>query len=97
MTSYTESFGLVLIEAMSYGIPCIAFDSAEGAREIIVNDKNGFLISNRNIKEYVDRLNLMAENKDLLKVFGKEAKKTSLKYQSASVKKMWDDVLTNKV
>ena len=28
MTSYTESFGLVLIEAMSYKIPCIAFDSS---------------------------------------------------------------------
>ena len=35
MTSYTESFGIVLIEAMSHGVPCVAFDSAEGAREII--------------------------------------------------------------
>ena len=29
MTSYTESFGLVLIEAMSYKVPCIAYDSAD--------------------------------------------------------------------
>ena len=28
MTSYTESFGIVLIEAMSHGLPCIAYDSA---------------------------------------------------------------------
>ena len=27
MSSYTESFGIVLIEAMSYGLPCIAFTS----------------------------------------------------------------------
>ena len=48
MTSYTESFGIVLIEAMSHGVPCIAFDSAEGAREIINSGDNGYLIKNRN-------------------------------------------------
>ena len=40
MTSYTESFGLVLIEAMSNGVVPIAFDSAEGAREIIKNGES---------------------------------------------------------
>lgn len=50
MTSWEESFGLVLLEAISYGIPCVAFDSALGAKEII--DKNsGILISNRNLDE----------------------------------------------
>ncbi len=50
MTSHEESFGLVLLEAMSYGIPCFAFDSALGACEII-NNKNGKLIKNRDIDE----------------------------------------------
>ena len=40
MTSYTESFGIVLIEAMSHGIPCLAFTSAEGANDLITNNEN---------------------------------------------------------
>lgn len=35
MTSFEESFGLVLVEASSFGLPLIAFDSAIGAKEII--------------------------------------------------------------
>jgi len=58
MTSYTESFGIVLIEAMSHGVPCIAYDSAEGAREIITSGENGFLIKNRNQEVMVQKIEI---------------------------------------
>ena len=54
MTSYTESFGIVLIEAMSHGLPCIAFSSAEGANDLINNNENGYLVENRNFEKMKD-------------------------------------------
>lgn len=62
MTSFTESFGIVLVEAMSYGIPCVAFSSAEGAEELIENGKNGYLIDDRNIDEYVKKVEFLMDN-----------------------------------
>lgn len=56
MSSHTESFGLVLIEALSSGVPCVAFDSAKGACEIIESGVNGFLISDRNIEEFAQKV-----------------------------------------
>src|SRR5690606_34771682 len=56
MTSYTESFGLVLIEAMSYGVPCISFDSARGPLEIIDNNVNGYIIKNRDKEEMTNKI-----------------------------------------
>lgn len=93
MTSYTESFGLVLIEAMSHGIPVIAFSCAEGAKELINNGVNGYLINNRNEHEMADRAVKLLNNHDKLKELGENARTTALKYSKDEVKKMWIKLL----
>ena len=89
MTSFEESFGLVIIEAMSYKVPCISFDSAKGAISVI-NKDNGFIVKNRNIDEYsatVDKyLNMSLKDKELL---GKNARITSSEYKFENIKKEW--------
>ena len=93
MTSKTESFGLVLIEAMSYGIPCIAFDSAEGANDIIQNNYNGYLIKNRNEHDMADKIISLLNNRKELKRLGENAKKTALKYSKKEVLEEWIKIL----
>lgn len=89
MCSHTESFGIVLIEAMSFGIPCIAFDSAEGACDIIENKVNGFLINDRNYVEMAKKINLLANNYNMRKEMGINARKTALKYTKDKISKQW--------
>lgn len=93
MTSYTESFGIVLIEAMNFGVPVIAFSDAEGAREIIRDNKNGYLINNRDKKEYVNKVNELIDNYELRIKLGKEGKIDSNKYDSNTVCKQWIEII----
>ena len=88
MTSYTESFGIVLIESMNFGVPVIAFDSAEGARDLI-DGKNGVLIKNRNFEEMADYIIKIMDDRDYRIKMGKYGKDFSLKYSPKNITEKW--------
>lgn len=44
LASLTESFGIVLVEALASGIPCIATDAPYGPREILADGQYGRLV-----------------------------------------------------
>ena len=89
MTSFTESFGIVLIEAMSHGVPCIAYDSAEGAREIINSGENGYLIKHRNLEAMVMKIEDLVKNKEERIKIGAQARESVKKYTSDVVGEEW--------
>lgn len=93
MCSFEESFGLVLIEAASFKVPSIAFDSAKGACEIIDNNKSGILISNRDKEKMANEVIKLIKDNDKLKLFGENARKISLNYSFDKVKKTWLDFM----
>ena len=93
MTSHTESFGLVLIEAQALGVPCVAYDSAQGAREIIRSDENGLLIPNRDRAEAVGRL---IEEEAYRRRLGQKGKESALEYSADRVRERWIEFI-NKI
>lgn len=50
MSSRFEGFGMVLLEAQSYGLPIVAFDCDTGPREL-VNSHNGWLVEPESIEK----------------------------------------------
>ena len=93
MTSFTESFGIVLLEAFSYGVPCVAFDSAEGANEIISNNWDGYLIKNRDIDEMAKRVSNLIGNYSRRFIMGQNAIKKANKYSLEEVREKWIKII----
>lgn len=89
MTSFEEAFGIVLIEAQSFGIPCVAFDSARGALEIIKDEENGFLVSDRDPEMMAEKIDLLIRNYEMRKQFGENARNNSLQYSVEEIKYKW--------
>ena len=84
MTSIEESFGLVLLEAASHGLPLIAYDSALGAKEIIQD--NGILIKNRNDTEMIKELKKLIDDEKLRKEYQQKSLSISKQYSYDLIK-----------
>ncbi|MFX0132891.1 MAG: glycosyltransferase family 4 protein [Candidatus Hodarchaeota archaeon] len=70
LASRWEGFGIVLIEAMSLGIPVVA-SSVEAIPEIVKDGKCGYLFQKDNFLELAEKLNLMIGNTDEISNLGK--------------------------
>ncbi len=88
-TSFTESFGLSILETFSYGIPCVAFSSAEGVKEIIDNNINGFIIQDRNKEKMAGKIINLLNDKERRIEFGTMAIEKSLKFKPENIKQYW--------
>ncbi len=88
-TSLFEPFGLVLPEAMSCGLPVIAFDCPYGPHDIIQEGVDGFVIENRNINQFVEKVCLLMDNHDLRVKMGEEGIKSSSRYIDNIIMPQW--------
>lgn len=93
MASVTEGLPMVLLEAMSYGIPCIAYETASGTSDIIKDNINGYIIKKRNEKEYVEKIEELINNENLRKILGNNAKKTAKDFSKEQILKIWYKIL----
>ena len=94
LTSYTEAFGLVLIESMSYKVPCIAFDSADGACELLKNNV-GILVKERNKDKMAKEIIRLLNHKKELMKYSDNGYKSCQKYLINNVKEEWLNILSN--
>lgn len=89
LTSRYEPFGLVLPEAMSFGLPVVAFDCPYGPSEIVTDGYDGFLVSGRNIVDFANRVCLLIENPELRQSLGKAGIQSSMRYSAEQVMPLW--------
>lgn len=89
MTSHYEGFGMVLVEAMAYGVPAIAFDCKCGPKDIIRQGENGLLVRDGDIEGLAQAMQRLMDDEPLRLRMGEEAKKVVDTYSEETVMKQW--------
>lgn len=95
MSSLYEPFGLVLAEAMSCGLPVVAFDCPYGPADIIHDGVDGYLVEDRNVEAFADRVCQLMENDDLRQLMSKSAILSAQRYKSEAIMPQWEHLFAN--
>jgi glycosyltransferase involved in cell wall biosynthesis len=89
-SSRFEGFGMVITEAMSCGLPAVAFACPCGPKDIITNDLDGILVKPQDIKALADKICYLIENEDIRKAMGERARERSKQFTIEILAKEWD-------
>ena len=90
MSSRFEGFGMVLIEAMACGLPCVSFDCPHGPADIITHGEDGILVSKGDLNELTKGLIDLIEKKALRQEMGAKAKENVKRYLPEHIMPIWD-------
>lgn len=92
LASRFEGFGMVIIEAMSCGIPSVSYDCPFGPSDIISDQEDGILIQNGNIESFAKALIDLIKNEKNRQDMGGIARERVKSYSAENIAQQWDNL-----
>lgn len=92
MTSHYEGFPMVMIEAMSAGLPVVTFDYKCGPRDIITHHTNGLIVPDGDVRAFAEALLRLMADDGLRRQMGRAATAVIDRYSEERVMRQWTDL-----
>ncbi len=93
MSSRSETFPMVLLEAMSHKLPIVSFDCPTGPANIVTSGKEGILVKANDTSELAKSLRKLIENPEMRAKMGNEGEMSVKRFTPEKVMKQWDDLI----
>ena len=95
MTSNHETFPMVLLEALSVGLPVVSYNCPTGPNRILTDNEDSFLIPYKNLDIFVEKLKELMQNENLRQTMGQKGLKNVQRFSIDKVMQQWKDLFTN--
>lgn len=89
LSSRFEGFGIVLIEALAMGLPCVAFTCPAGPRDIVSDHQDGILVEKNNVPQLAEAICYMIEHDKERQEYAAQAKINSERYRVENIMQKW--------
>ncbi|UJF28777.1 glycosyltransferase family 4 protein [Kaistella sp. 97-N-M2] len=95
VTSETECFPMVLLEALSVDIPIVTYDSPTGPQHIVRNGNDSFLVPYKNLDIFTAQLKMLMSDENLRRKMGRAARENVQRFSIDKVMQQWKDLFTH--
>jgi glycosyltransferase involved in cell wall biosynthesis len=92
LSSDFEGLPLVLVEAMTCGVPCVAFNCSPGIGEIITDGQDGLVVPNRSVTALAAGIRRLIEDTELRRSMGRAAVVGAQRFSEDHVLDLWEDL-----
>lgn len=93
LSSRYEGFGLVLLEAMAFGLPIVSTDCETGPRELLAAEQNAVVVPTDDAVALANGLLRLIQHPDLAESLGARGRIMAGGYQIAGIATQWEDLL----
>lgn len=93
-SSSSEGFPNVIGEALSYGLPVVAYDCVAGPADMIAHKENGFLVKTHDHEDFSQKLRLLMENSELRESFSQKATQKTTRFSKEEVAEQFYKFIT---
>jgi glycosyltransferase involved in cell wall biosynthesis len=93
LTSKTEAFPMVMLEALSYGVPVLSYDQLVGPKELIVTGVNGYLTPQNCPSSMAKQIINLYKNKSNLRKLSENCINSVALFHSNEIIKEWRKLL----
>ncbi len=93
LTSRSEGLPMCLLEAKSYGLPCVSFDIRTGPNEIIRDGVNGYLVPPYDCDKMADRIGRLMKDENLRRQMAGQTGMDMEKFELEAIVKSWNEVI----
>ncbi len=93
LSSRREGFPCCLLEAMSQGCACVAFNCKTGPNEIITDGISGLLARNGDVNDLAAKLQLLIEDENLRKRLSAGAVEEVKQFDKELIMKQWNELI----